>query len=208
MKLKHRHRCPWCGEIVDKPNRHFFDPKYVFRCSSCGHRYQTRKWSALQKIYISAFILFFPFMIFAAITAERLIYIYLVMLLFICIPLEKLTPYERYDDDVKFTIKKYKARLSMDGKLSIIRRKILLMDKSVIPICFIGENGEPVSHVICISLEDTVKTAPTEFECIFSFLPLSPVSYDMSESTEFLLFDEERNTVGKGNITSEHDGFA
>lgn len=208
MKLKHRHRCPWCGAVVDKSNRRLFDPKYVFRCSNCGHRYQTHKWSALQKIYISALILFFPFMIFAAITNERLIYIYFVMIIFIGITLENLTPYERYDDDIKFTIKKYKARLSMDGKLSIIRRKILLMYKSVIPICFIGKNGEPVSHVICISLEDTIKITPTEFECIFSFLPLSPVSYDMSESAEFLLFDEERNTVGKGYVTSEYDGFA
>lgn len=208
MDLQLKHRCPWCGEVVEDIRSKKYNIK---ECGGCGHEYTYHNDGALSKI--SDFLGIFWIVIAALSMSNILIAIiygilFVLAKLFIC----KNITYERYDDsDIKYDIKKHKAKFTFDqnnvSSWDYIKTRIFLSEKSIVPICFADENNYPLSHVICICMEGTRIISKTKYECIFSFLPQSDVSYDVSKTRDFYLFDGNRKRVGKGSIIPEYTHF-
>lgn len=199
LKIK-KHKCPWCGNDV------FMLSVYSstkVKCDSCGHYYTYCSDSTANKIQKFLFVLMIlcifivPFDFMSVIVILFLV-LYLICFLFI--------PYERMDDTDKFMNKKYVSIINMYDNVKINPRKIL-SSYNIIPVCFVNDKYIPVSNDICILIEDSKKNAPDEYECIFSFLPLSCVKYGIKEpNIKFVIFDDHVK-VGEGIVMGEKEGF-
>ncbi|MCM1227342.1 MAG: hypothetical protein NC320_07960 [Clostridium sp.] len=207
MKLPTNRRCPWCGEIVKK----IICNKYGIKtCGNCGNKYIAHN-GTVSKIFV-LFSVFWGIIAVLSINHISIAFIYGFFYICICVLSEKIITYERYNDDsIRFSIKKYSAKITFehDDKFSTeyIKARIFLSDKAVIPICFADENDKPLSHVICINMEDTRRISYTEYECVFSFLPNSHVNCYAYKTCDFYLFDGDRKRIAKGRILDEYNRF-
>ncbi len=195
-----KHKCPWCGEDV------FMLSVYSTvkaKCNNCGHYYTYCSDSRATKVQKLSLVLLIVCMFivpfdYVPFVVELFLLFYVICYLFI--------PYERMDDTDKFTIKKYVSVITVDDNIRINPRKIF-SSNNIVPVCFINDKNIPVSNDICILIEDCKKNAANEYECIFSFLPLSRVKYDITEpDIKFIVFDD-RVKIGVGIVKGEKRGF-
>ncbi|WP_044976124.1 hypothetical protein [Ruminococcus sp. HUN007] len=199
FKIK-KHKCPWCGNDVFMLSTYSSTKK---KCDCCGHNYtycDDSKACKAQKLSVGLMILcmfvvpfnFLPFIVVFFLSFYVSCYLFI--------------PYERMDDTDKFMIKKYVSIITMYDIIKINPRKILSY-YNIVPICFIKDNDIPISNDICILIESSKKIGPNEYECIFSFLPLSSVKFDIKEpNTKFIVFDNHEK-VGEGIVKGEKEGF-
>lgn len=204
MKEKY-HRCPWCGVITDTLGLGRFN---ILTCSNCKRRYTYYRDGLMHKLNnIMSFIV----CVFSVPLSLLNIYICLIFI-FIIINLSslflKLASYERIDDNKKFEHKKYKAKFKFtENELSYIKRRYFLQDKSIIPVCFVNDNGIALSNMICVCMEDTKKITNSEFDCVFSFLPLSDAIYNIIDENIKFFFYKDYKKVGEGIVFNQINGF-
>lgn len=209
MKLSSERRCPWCGEVVDNI-RNDMERYHTKECACCGKKYS---FYYKNNIFLFSDIIFVLLIIGIAFTMIKKWFPIILCLIFVIVEilLQSMNPYEMYDDEGIPIMKRYKAIFNFNSEnfsaVELLKIRLFLMEKSIIPICFADETDNPLSHVICISVESARKISKTKYECIFSFLPLSPFSYDASKTRDFYLFDGDRKRVAKGRMTAEYSKF-
>lgn len=203
--MKRQHRCPWCGVITDTLGVGRFN---ILTCSNCKKRY-TYYWDGLMNKLHN--IMLFVVCVFSIPLGFFNIYFFCIFI-FLTIHLSylflELASYERVDDNKKFEHKKYKAKFKFDeNDLGYIKRRYFLQDKSIIPVCFVDNNDIALSNMICICMEDTQNITKSEFDCVFSFLPLSDVTYNITYENIKFFFYKDYKKIGEGMVLNQIEGF-
>lgn len=209
MKLSSERRCPWCGETVDdiKGVKERYPTK---ECTNCGKKYSFH--------YKSSIFLFSDFILVLLLIGISLAMIKRLFLLIVCavliiaaLLLRRISPYEMYDDDGVPIMRKYRAKLTFNQKDTspedALKIRLFLMEKAIISICFSDGGDTLLSDAVCISIESARRISAYKYECTFSFLPLSPVSYDVSKTSDFFILDSDKKNIGKGKIMADYNKF-
>lgn len=116
--------------------------------------------------------------------------------------------YSRYEDQNKFQNKKYITRfIFQKSDYKKRNQKTLLRNDSIVPICFVNDKGFPISNNICVCIEDARVLSDNEYECIFSFLPLSEIKYNIKEFNLRFFFFDDYQKMGEGVVLREKEGF-
>ena len=209
MKKQIIRRCPWCGHEVDELG---LRNRTVKKCSHCDHKYtygdcEFGEEHRIRNIRIalltlsvvsSFFIIYSPLFMYLA-SALLIIATYLIN--------PRQINYARDNDTEKFTYKRYSADITFTEKFSIKQKKLYLSNDNIIPVCFVNSENIPVSHTICICIENAAVISENKFECTFLFLPFSEVKFNINETgIRFYLFDEERK-IAEGVVTGKKDAF-
>ena len=208
MKKQMIRRCPWCGHEIDELK---LLNQMLKKCSHCDHQYieidsefgeehrlHNIRMALLALSLVSAFLLVYsPLFIFLSQT---------LMIAFSLIKSMQ-TNHRRDNDKDIFTYKKYTADITFTEKLSTRQKKKYLSTCNVIPVCFVNAENIPVSHTICIYIENAAVISENKYECTFSFLPLSEVKFAISETgIRFYLFDDKLK-IAEGVVTGRKDAF-
>ena len=208
MKNNKIRRCPWCGSEVEKLG---LKTQTIKKCRKCGGEY-TYGGSGFGdgnvKKYIKLALLVFC-IICLYLCVYNKIFGFIMILSFIAVYSFDINEinYQRYNDSDAFIRKKYISVIRFNNNYSEKEIKTLLSNDNIFPICFIDNNQRPVSNDICISVEVTRKLSDNSYECIFSFLPLSCVKFDIKEpDTKFIVFNNHEK-VGEGIVKGEKEGF-
>lgn len=183
-------RCPWCGEII---KGRFFQRGH-YHCTHCGN---------YSKIYRSGWIygLGAVFGLGVIILMKYVFSIYSLILFWtiysitcIALPLEMASKHfvPRKKSNVKITVMK---------KIPLIKRRLLFSEKKLFPICFIDDNNNPISHTLCISVEDVKFISSNNLCANIKFIPLSDFNADFHKGTKFYLFHDGEK-VGCGVLSS------
>ncbi len=175
-------RCPWCGEII---KGRFFQRGH-YHCPNCGNysRIYRSGWIyGLGAIVGFAFIIFLKYVL-----AIYSVLIFWTIYSIICVvlPLEMETKHfiPRKKSDARFTLIK---------DFSLVKRKLLFSEKQLFPICFVDINDKPISHTLCISVEDVKFISSESFDANIKFIPISNFNVDFHKGDKFYLFhDSER----------------
>lgn len=175
MSLKKR--CPWCGEVL----KGRFIQRGRYHCHCCGNYskiYRSGWVYGLGAIIGLALVIFLKY-VFAIFSVLILWLIYSVICL--ALPLEMET--EHF-----IPRKKSSAQFTLLKELPFIRRKLLFSEKQLFPICFVDDNDTPVSHTICISVEDVKFSSPRSFDANIKFIPISDHDTNFTKGAKFYLF--------------------
>lgn len=175
-------RCPWCGEIIK--GRFFQRGRY--HCPNCGNYskiYRSGWVYGIGAIVGVGLIIFLKYM-FAI--YSLLIFWTIYSVICTALPLEMETKHfiPRKKSDARFTLIK---------DFSLVKRKLLFSEKQLFPICFVDINDKPISHTLCISVEDVKFISSESFDANIKFIPISNFNVDFNKGEKFYLFyDSER----------------
>ena len=209
MKKQIIKRCPWCGHNIEESG---LLNQMIKKCSHCDHQYtesvcEFGKQRPLAIIWISLMLLSIIFFALSAICSLKFIILAHAALSIIPLIGGNQKNYFRDNDTDRFMYKKYTADIFFNKELSKKQKKSYLIEASIIPVCFIDSNGFPVSNTICIFIENAGIKSDNNFECTFSFLPLSEVKFNIEGTgIRFFLFDEKYR-IGEGVVTGIKDAF-
>ena len=168
-------RCPWCGEII---KGRFFQRGH-YHCPHCGNYskiYRSGWIYGLGAIVGFAFIIFLKYVLGIY---SVLIFWTIYSIICIALPLEMETKHfiPRKKGTANFTLIKY---------FSLIERKILFSEKRIFPICFVDINDKPISHTLCISVEDVKFISSESFDANIKSIPISDRNIDFKK--DFICF--------------------
>ena len=211
MKKQIIKRCPWCGHDIEKSG---VINQMIKKCSHCDHQYtesvcEFGNQRPLAIIWISLMLLSIVFLVLSGIYSLKFIILAHATLSVIPLIGGNQKNYIRDDeyDTSKFMYKKYTADIFFNEELSKKQKKSYLIDASIIPVCFVDLNDFPVSNTICIFIENAAIKSDNNFECTFSFLPLSEVKFNIKGTgIHFFLFDGKYR-IGEGVVTGIKDAF-
>lgn len=209
MKKQIISRCPWCGHEIKDP---WMNITSVKKCRLCEHEYiysdcEFGEENKIRNIRIIMLILSVVFMYFI---------VYSQVFMYLAVAALSIAQYlinpsqinnKRYNDTDIFTYKRYSADITFTEELRKKQKKLYLSNCNIIPVCFVNDENIPVSHTICIYIENAAVISENKFECTFSFLPLSEVKFNIEDfGIRFYLFDDKRK-IAEGVVTGKKDAF-
>lgn len=170
-------RCPWCGEIIK--GRFFQRGRY--HCPSCGNYSKIYRYGWVYGLGAVVGLGFLVLMKYVFPIYNVFLFWTVYSVICIALPLEM---------DTKHFVprKKGDARFTLIKDFSLFKRKILFSEKQLFPICFVDANDKPISHTLCISVEDVKFLSSGSFDANIKFIPISDFNADFHRGEKFYLF--------------------
>lgn len=178
-------RCPWCGEELDiHPGRKYYCHKCNNESRACLYGWVYLVGAVL--VFISFIALHRYFKLSFAL-GMMIWYGFIGLVLPLEIDSKKYVPRKEAQVSVKL-LREY----------NFIKRRYIFSENQMFVICFFDENETPVSHMLCVSLEDVKFGSAKEFTSSIKFVPLSDNNVDFAKGTMFYIFDgKEKIAVGE-----------
>lgn len=84
--------------------------------------------------------------------------------------------------------KKSKAKFELLHDISFLKRHILFSENQMFTICFVNSENIPISHMLCISIEDVKFNSSKLFNAGIKFIPISDHNVDFHKDDKFYMF--------------------
>lgn len=195
MDLKdNSHRCPWCGNIVEKAKR--FDRFNSERvCPNCNHHYECK--FRISLLIITVIFLLVPFALFFRLHGIKILIVLaleaLIEMIFHKLDLMR-DPMIRCREKVMPT-KGYNVKI----ELCPIYWKNILKEDMIIPIVFIDNSGKALSLPCCVRIENG-RWKKGLFECDLKLLEFGEKPENTSD--RIYLYNMGK-VIGIGNVVEE-----
>lgn len=205
-------RCPWCGEVYDysKLSTMLRPKRYCVNCKKYGNNTLGRiryisillRWTALINLFC-IFIFYeqlkYRVIIFLA------IYWYSYGKAQLCYYLE---PCERYSTDSwskrlypypypKVAFAHIKWQPYKNTKITYLKWKVV--EKTILPVCFVDDSNKPISQTYCIVVEESKVKRKSYSKLQFHFLLEDAKEDLLKEGNRFYIFNE-KDKIGEGII--------
>lgn len=212
MKKQIEIRCPWCGEVYDfsKLSVSLRVYSYCINCKRYGvHTLGRIRYIRLLLNFIALIALFFTFIFYKQLGYKVVIFFAIHWYCYgkgiLCYYFE---PLERYSTGswskrlypypypkVASAIIKWEPYKKT--KITFLKWKVV--EKSIIPVCFIDDSNIPISHTYCIVVEESKIKRKNYSRLEFHFLLECADENLLKEGNRFYLFNETYK-IGEGVI--------
>ena len=192
MNLKdNSHRCPWCGNIVEKviPSRYGRNEK---ECPYCHHNYICKR-----RIFSVIVLFLAPWL---GLYTDYYPLAFFIGFIYHCLDLSR-SPMIRHRDKPMPT-KGYTVKIELYPnywRLKLKHWKIMLEDDMIIPIIFIDKSGKSVSLPCCVRIDDG-KWRKGLFECDLKLLEFGEKPENTSD--RIYLYNMGK-VIGVGEVVEE-----